>query len=243
MAATASEPVQDPGTPAMRMDTSVNTMGRHFQTLEGVIAEQTLQAITSRPFRLTNMTPVQEEVLGLLPGLAALPEQRKNSDQPRDLLVRAKTGTGKTLAFLVPAIEARIKAIEAHGLQAVKDAGLVNDTGLRARAEKRYARETVGTLIISPTRELATQIANEALRLSYHHDGFEVQLFTGGTSKMKQVREWMKGRRDIVVATTGRLRDLLSTEPSVVAALEHTNTVSFLFDCECFAQVYKAHSG
>ena len=94
-----------------------------------------------------------------------------------------------------------------------------------AKAETRFARETVGTLILSPTRELATQIANEALRLSHHHKGFEVRLFTGGTSKVRQIRDWMRGRRDIVVATTGRLRDVLSTEPVVVRGIEQTKMV------------------
>ena len=58
------------------------------------------------------------------------------------------------------------------------------------------------------TRELATQIANEALRLTSHHDGFEVELLVGGESRRGQLRSW-KGRKDLVVATPGRLRDLI----------------------------------
>lgn len=221
----------DSGSMATPMDTPPASKGRKFQTLEGAVSKETLDAITVRPFRLTHMTAVQEEVLGLLPEIAE-PYDKEKQAQPgassRDLLVRAKTGTGKTLAFLVPAIEARVKAIQAAGEQAVRDAGLVSDRELQKKSERRYARETVGTLILSPTRELATQIANEALRLSHHHEGFEVRLFTGGTSKVKQIRDWMKGRRDIVVATTGRLRDVLSTEPDVVKGIAQTKIVGYL---------------
>ncbi|KZP03070.1 DEAD-domain-containing protein, partial [Athelia psychrophila] len=171
------------------------------------------------------MSPVQAEVLPLLPQIAEPYSGALGADGkalPRDVLVKARTGTGKTLAFLVPAVEARLKAIEAHGLQAVKDAGLTTDKALKHRAERIYAREAVGTLIISPTRELATQIANEALRLTHHHAGFEVRLFVGGSSKRMQMRDWMKGRRDIVVATPGRLRDLLTSEPEIVRGLSKT---------------------
>jgi ATP-dependent RNA helicase MSS116 len=172
------------------------------------------------------MTPVQAEVLGLLPKLSDPydPEAAKE-DGPRDLLVKAKTGTGKTLAFLVPAIEARIKAIEGNGKQAVREAGLTTDKHLEGRAKRRFIREQVGTLIISPTRELATQIANEALRLSQHHKDFEVRLFVGGNSKRMQMRDWMRGPRDIVVATPGRLRDLLTSEPEIVRGFEKTKMV------------------
>ncbi|KAJ7889228.1 P-loop containing nucleoside triphosphate hydrolase protein [Mycena leptocephala] len=163
------------------------------------------------------MSAVQAEVLPLLPALAE-PFSPENSDNVRDLLVRAKTGTGKTLAFLVPAIEARVKSIEEYL------AGN-NDTGNVGQARQRFARRTVGTLIISPTRELATQIANEALRLTHHHQDFEVRLFTGGTSKRMQIRDWMKGRKDIVVATPGRLRDLLESEPDVRAAVAQTSVL------------------
>ena len=54
-----------------------------------------------------------------------------------DVLARAKTGTGKTLAFLIPAIER-----------------------LRLQGQQNRVRDSVGGLIISPTRELATQGPN-----------------------------------------------------------------------------------
>lgn len=198
---------------------------RRFATLEGAVSDKTLSAIVGQPLKLETMTPVQEEVLSLLPALSE-PHDPK-SPNVRDLLVRAKTGTGKTLTFLVPAIEARVKAIKAAGKKALIDAGLNNGSALEQRAMDKYARETVGALIISPTRELATQIANEAIRLLQHH-GMEVRLFTGGVGKRDQMRGWMQGRRDIVVATTGRLRDLMDSEPEVLRSIATTSTVCII---------------
>jgi len=209
-----------------------------FMSLKGSVSFETLKAITVKPFQLTHMSPVQAEVLPLLPMLAEPYDRNAPADgPPRDLLVKAKTGTGKTMAFLVPAIEARSKAIDAFGKMSVMNAGLNSDKNLEARARKVFAREHVGTLVISPTRELATQIADEALRLTHHHDGFEVRLFTGGTSKRLQMRDWMKGRRDIVVATPGRLRDLLNSEPEVARGMAKTQVVIFLSSYDLVEQL------
>ncbi|KAH9926772.1 P-loop containing nucleoside triphosphate hydrolase protein, partial [Fomitopsis serialis] len=188
-----------------------------FSTLKDAISRDTLNAIVGEPFKLTRMTSVQAAVLPLLPGLSE--PHSSDSENARDLLVRARTGTGKTLAFLVPAIEARIRAVKAAGDQAVADAGAGADQYTQERAMRRYARAVPGCLVISPTRELATQIANEALRLSSHHRGFEVRLFVGGASKGKQLRDWHKGRLDIVVGTPGRIRDMLENEPDVSEGL------------------------
>ena len=132
-----------------------------------------------------------------------------------DLLVKAKTGTGKTMAFLVPAIEKRIKQLEAQ-IQSRNERATSAGQHPVSDAERRvisqsFAKENVGTLIISPTRELATQIAVEATNLTSHHRGFGVQVLVGGESKGKQMRFWA-GRKDIVVATPGRLLDLMENE-------------------------------
>ncbi|KAJ7056179.1 P-loop containing nucleoside triphosphate hydrolase protein [Mycena amicta] len=182
-----------------------------FSSLKGRISAETLDAILHKPFNLTTMSPVQAEVLPLLPKLAEPYTESPDGQtgNTRDLLVRAKTGTGKTLAFLVPAIEARVNNIKAFG----------------GDQPSRYARSVVGTLVISPTRELAAQIASEALKLTHNHKGFEVQILTGGNSKRIQMRDWMRGRKDIVVATPGRLRDLLENEPEVKQVFAGTNTL------------------
>jgi hypothetical protein len=203
-----------------------------FSSIKDLISPETYEAITYKPHKLTHMTPVQAAVLPLIPQLTKHHSELKPGPDgqlpPRDMLVRAKTGTGKTLAFLVPAIEARVAAIEHAKKEALEKAGLTSDRMYEARAARAYTRQDAGTLIISPTRELATQIANEALKLTMHHDGFEVRLFVGGNSKREQMRGWMRGRRDIVVATPGRLRDLLQSEPSISEGLKNTQMVGHL---------------
>ncbi|KAG0707988.1 P-loop containing nucleoside triphosphate hydrolase protein [Suillus ampliporus] len=200
-----------------------------WQSIEGMISNPTLRAVIDKPYQFKTMTPVQAEVVKLLPELAKPLDSTSNevSTHPRDLLVKAKTGTGKTFAFLIPAIEARVNAIDAWGKQAVRDAGIASDKHLEAHARRQFTREHVGTLIISPTRELATQIANTAIQLTHHHKDFEVRLFYGGASKRMQMRDFMKGRRDIVVATPGRLRDLLQSEPEVAKGIEKCKMVIF----------------
>lgn len=185
-----------------------------------------------KPYQYTDMTTVQAAVFEYLPKLSD-PYDPNGPPTTRDLLVKAKTGTGKTAAFVIPAIEQRIKAIEAHGRQAVKDVGMNTDTQLETRAKQVFARQHAGTLIISPTRELANQISTEATRLSSHHQNFGVISFLGGMPKRMQMRNWMTGRRDIIIATPGRLRDLLTSEPEIAKGLAKTPLVnifiSFLY--------------
>ncbi|KIL57685.1 hypothetical protein M378DRAFT_36628, partial [Amanita muscaria Koide BX008] len=197
-----------------------------FSSLETSVHPNTLKSIVQKPFTHVTMSPVQSKVLPLLPGLAMPYQPKQPSDAgktaaPRDLLVKAKTGTGKTLAFLVPAIESRLRAISQHVEKSLSDAGLTSDKVLESKAKRSFATDRVGTLIISPTRELATQIANEALKLLTHHSALEVHLLVGGESRRRQVMNWSRGRKDIVVATPGRLRDLLN-EREFADAFAHT---------------------
>ncbi|PFH45674.1 hypothetical protein AMATHDRAFT_51532 [Amanita thiersii Skay4041] len=115
------------------------------------------------------MSPVQAKVLPLFPGLSQPYDPKESEGAPRDLMVKATTGTGKTLAFLVPAIEARLAAIEQHAKRAVENVGLVSDQRLTMTAARQFTIDEVGTLVIHPTRELATQIANEAQKLTMYH--------------------------------------------------------------------------
>ncbi|TMA34178.1 MAG: DEAD/DEAH box helicase, partial [Deltaproteobacteria bacterium] len=96
----------------------------------------------------------------------------------RDLIGCASTGTGKTAAFLLPILQ-RLHAGTAHGK-------------LRA-------------LILSPTRELALQIDEQALALGYHV-GLTGVAVVGGVEMRMQERA-LRGGAEIVVATPGRLLD------------------------------------
>ena len=103
----------------------------------------------------------------------------------RDCLARAKTGTGKTLAFLIPAVEAML------------------------RLGKHQQRDVVSTLILSPTRELANQIAAEAIALLTFVPNQRVVSLTGGTNRKADVRALNSGAIAVLVATPGRLQDHL----------------------------------
>lgn len=87
-----------------------------FTNLKGKINHDVYKALTQRPFNFEKMSSVQEAVLNLLPGLAKTTGAVEGVDsvptERADLLVKAKTGTGKTVAFLVPALEARFNDIE-----------------------------------------------------------------------------------------------------------------------------------
>ncbi|KAG9311740.1 P-loop containing nucleoside triphosphate hydrolase protein [Chiua virens] len=203
-----------------------------FKYLECLIDNDTFMALTVHSLQLHKMTPVQERVMALLPCLVRpwdpegivpltvpthIPSNLKppvvDCSFPRDILVRAKTGTGKTFAYLIPAIVSRLNHVQHRAKLAVVNAGLESSPHIAGRARVAYRRGSVGPLILASTRELAIQIANDAQKLTMHQKDFEVQLLVGGSGKQRQLRDWMESPRDIVVATPGRLRDLLTNEP------------------------------
>lgn len=133
----------------------------------------------------------------------------------KDILAKAKTGTGKTVAFMIPAIERRVAKM----------------SEMPGNGKNRYAHDNVGALVISPTRELAAQIVNEAVKLRSGHPHMNVHLIVGGDSRRNQLRIFQKFTKDIVVATPGRMLDLLRDPEHgdmVRRAVAHTET--FILD-------------
>jgi ATP-dependent RNA helicase RhlE len=109
----------------------------------------------------------------------------------RDVLGIAQTGTGKTAAFALPILQ-------------------------RLAADGRLAqRKSCRVLVLSPTRELATQIA-DSLRTYGRHLDLTVAVVFGGVGHRSQVQRMARGV-DVLVATPGRLLDHL-TEGSIVLA-------------------------
>lgn len=194
--------------------------GEPFVHLHDKISYRTMRAITFEPMSYQRMTHVQHAVLPMLPDLVKPLVKRPDGTLvepkgPRDLMVRAKTGTGKTLAFLVPAVEGRLMAIKQAGREAKAIAGEAAHQKMIHDAEREFANTHAGVIILSPTRELAKQIAVEAEKLVGSHK-FAVHQFIGGESKGWQIRKWKESRKDIIVATTGRLRDLMESEPELM---------------------------
>ena len=67
-----------------------------FQSLKGAVHPQTVKALTVKPFKFEHMSEVQRRVLTRLPELAGASKDGKPVER-EDLLVKAKTGTGKTI--------------------------------------------------------------------------------------------------------------------------------------------------
>jgi ATP-dependent RNA helicase MSS116 len=117
-------------------------------------------------------------------------------------VAQAKTGTGKTLAFLVPIVQ-RIIAGQPE-LEKPRGGGRARSDDIRA-------------IILSPTRELAEQIGVEAKKLC-QGTGVIVQTAVGGTQKNMMLRKTRIEGCHLLVATPGRLYDLLTDESSGIDA-------------------------
>jgi ATP-dependent RNA helicase RhlE len=112
----------------------------------------------------------------------------------RDLLGIAQTGTGKTAAFALPILH-------------------------RLAADRRAApRRGCRVLVLTPTRELASQIA-ESFRAYGRHLGFTVAVVFGGVKYGPQVRALAAGV-DVLVATPGRLIDHINEKVANLAGVE-----------------------
>ncbi|RDL35825.1 uncharacterized protein BP5553_06437 [Venustampulla echinocandica] len=126
-----------------------------------------------------------------------------------DIIAQARTGTGKTLGFLVPTIQNILNKSP--------------ELAVRKRYSKARASD-IRAIIISPTRELAEQIAAEANKLAYNTD-LRVQVAVGGNSKRQMLMKTRQEGCHLLVATPGRLYDLLTDEYSGVRAPNLTTLV------------------
>jgi len=134
------------------------------------------------------MSPVQQKVLTELPSLSS------------DCVVQAKTGTGKTVAFLLPAIQNLLS-------------GNMPPQG------------KVAILVICPTRELALQIAKECNGVTAClPGGMECHTAFGGTRRASNLKTFLNGSPTVLVATPGRLNDILGEE-IVREKFSHLRTV------------------
>jgi superfamily II DNA/RNA helicase len=96
--------------------------------------------------------------------------------QGKDVLGRARTGTGKTVAFLLPGIE---------------------------RILRNPIDDQVNMLVLSPTRELAAQIAEQAQMLvGVHGNAVTAQVIYGGSSKRDDIQRFEKKIPNILVAVS-----------------------------------------
>jgi ATP-dependent RNA helicase MSS116 len=127
-----------------------------------------------------------------------------------NVLARSRTGTGKTLAFLVPAIERFLLAQQQNQQQQQSAA----ETAAATIAQQQQ-QQGIPILVLAPTRELAAQIGTEAEKLLIMHNTqqgtskLSSQVVYGGSSKKEDIRRFQKQLPTILVATPGRLKDHL----------------------------------
>ena len=156
---------QAPGHHVVHVQQSNSASTVQFASLG--LSAPTMRAM-NEVFGYTNATAVQDQTLPpIMKGL--------------DVLARAKTGSGKTIAFLLPSIETLLRSPPGH-------------------------QGDVSCLVISPTRELASQINEEAIKVLKFHN-LQSQVVFGGTN-IKSERNRMSSQRcDFLIATPGRLID------------------------------------
>ncbi|HBY85059.1 MAG TPA: RNA helicase [Colwellia sp.] len=135
-----------------------------------------------------NLTPIQQE---------AIPVIR----QGVDLLASAQTGTGKTAAFSLPILEAIAKANHA-----AKSSSISTDEN--SGDERSASGQAIRALILTPTRELANQVASNIEQFSKYLPIKSGVVYGGG--KMASQTNMLKQGLDILVATPGRLLEHLA---------------------------------
>ena len=128
-------------------------------------------------------------------------------------IAQARTGTGKTLAFLIPVLQNIIR----------RDPSLETRRGY---GRDRSSPTDIRAIIISPTRELAEQIAVEAHKV-VRNTGVIVQTAVGGSEKSLGLRKIRTEGCHILIGTPGRLNDILSDPYSHVRA---PNLSAFVLD-------------
>jgi len=196
---------------AVEVQDAVDTTPNGFVMLG--LAPELVRAVADLGY--TQPTTVQLKTIPL-----ALPSD--NADAKKgfiDLMVSSQTGSGKTAAFLLPVIHTLLKQLSeaeaadraayeksvadaiAKGEEPPKKAKRKDPTNVR-----NFKAPTPGALIVCPTRELAQQVAHDAIDLVKHCRGLRVANVVGGMPYQLQIAKLQNA--NLVVATPGRLLDL-----------------------------------
>ncbi|MBC5766034.1 DEAD/DEAH box helicase [Ramlibacter sp. GTP1] len=157
------------------------------------LAPELLAAVADLGF--TQPTPVQVQAIG-----QAMQGEGAGADAFIDLMVSSQTGSGKTAAFLLPVLHTLLANKAAQSKQPA--------AGPRRNPmnPRHFKAATPGALILCPTRELAQQVAHDAIDLVKHCKGLRIANVVGGMPYQMQLQKLQNA--DLVVATPGRLLDL-----------------------------------
>ncbi len=178
------------------------------------LADELLRAVQDLGF--TQPTLVQTKAIPL-----AMQAEGHESGASRftDLMVSSQTGSGKTAAFLLPVLHTLLKQQEQAQAEerAQYERSVAEATAKGEAPPKRAKRKdptnprhfkaaTPGALILCPTRELAQQVAHDAIDLVKHCRGLRIANIVGGMPYQLQIAKLQNA--NLVVATPGRLLDL-----------------------------------
>ncbi|KAF1022296.1 MAG: ATP-dependent RNA helicase RhlE [Paracidovorax wautersii] len=175
------------------------------------LAPELVQAVADLGY--TQPTAVQEQ---------AIPKALPAADEAQgfiDLMVSSQTGSGKTAAFLLPVLHTLIQLqAEAEANAKAEYERLAAEAAERGEAppkkpkrknplqNRNFSAATPGALVLCPTRELAQQVAHDAIELVKHCRGLRVANVVGGIPYQVQIQRLQNA--NLVVATPGRLLDL-----------------------------------
>jgi len=185
---------------APESDTPINSPFAAFG-----LADALLRAIADLGY--TCPTPVQARAIPL-----ALPGGTQVAEAPPafiDLMVSSQTGSGKTAAFLLPLLHTL--------LQSVPEAAAPQGGERRkpkGKKSQHFEAATPGALVLCPTRELAQQVAQDAIALVKYCRGLRIATIVGGMPYRAQIAALH--RANLVVATPGRLLDLQNSRQIVL---------------------------
>jgi len=136
-----------------------------------------------------------------------------------DLMVSSQTGSGKTAAFLLPVLhtlltqQAQAEAKERADFEHAVAQAAAKGEAPPKRAKRKdptnprnFSAAAPGALVVCPTRELAQQVAHDAIDLVQHCRGLRIANIVGGMPYQLQIAKLQNA--NLVVATPGRLLDL-----------------------------------
>jgi superfamily II DNA/RNA helicase len=180
------------------------------------LAPELVQAVADLGY--TQPTAVQLRAIPLaLPTAGGSKDGKSNGYT--DLMVSSQTGSGKTAAFLLPVLHTLIQQMaeqeateRAEFEQACADAAAKGEPAPKRAKRKdptnprNFKAPAPGALIVCPTRELAQQVAQDAIELVKHTRGLRVANVVGGIPYQLQIAKLQNA--NLVVATPGRLLDL-----------------------------------
>lgn len=188
---------------------------------EDTLAPEEPKSFLTLPFEQFNLDPKlvtslkSKGLLGMFPIQAATYNAIVDGT---DIIARARTGTGKTLAFLLPMI----------------------DDITKQKSKVRHPK----ALILAPTRELARQVHDEITRVA---PWVPTVCCHGGVSYMPQRSQLERGV-EIVVGTPGRVKDLIESKALVLAEIktlvmdeaDHMLDIGFADDMETVMKLINA---